>query len=133
MPVARLPILRLLQGSSWLSQQQVERNRRPILNAEPRRGSAILRILASESAERALRYAVALAYFGYQRCEEFFGHAPHDTGDKTRSKLRELSADLGLYFIRQHGAIPCSLEMDTSGDAGRGFGRVGAAAALVAG
>jgi hypothetical protein len=56
---------------------------------------------------------VALAYPGYQRSEEFLGHALHDTCNQTRPKLRELSADLGLYFIRQHGAISCSLEMDT--------------------
>ena len=38
----------------------------------------------------------ALAYFGYQRSEEFLGHALHHTCDQTRPKLRHLSAYLGL-------------------------------------
>jgi hypothetical protein len=37
-----------------------------------------------------------LACFGYQRGKEFLGHALYHTCDQRRSKLRVLSADLGL-------------------------------------
>src|SRR5246127_1815678 len=54
-----------------------------------------------------------LADLGYQRSEEFLGQAVHHTLDEARPKLRELSTNLGLYFIGQHSAISISLEMDT--------------------
>jgi hypothetical protein len=55
----------------------------------------------------------SLADFGYQRSEEFLGQAVHHTLDQTGPKLRELSTNLGLYFIGQHSAVSISLEMDT--------------------
>src|ERR1700730_14004820 len=77
------------------------------------------RVLRATRLARALRYAVALAYFGHQRGEEFLGQALYHTCDQTRPELRQLSAYLGLYFIGQHGAIPCSSEMDTSTTLGK--------------
>ena len=55
----------------------------------------------------------SLADLGYQRSEEFLGQAVHHALDQTRPKLRELSTNLGVYFIGQYGAISISLEMDT--------------------
>jgi hypothetical protein len=60
-----------------------------------------------------------LADLGYQRSEEFLGQAVHHTLDQTRPKLRELSTNLGLYFIGQHSAISISFEMDTRAALGK--------------
>jgi len=52
--------------------------------------------LAARPEISCLPTSCALAYFGYQRSEEFLGHTLHHTCDQTRPKLRHLSAYLGL-------------------------------------
>src|SRR6266850_4655631 len=62
--------------------------------------AARLAPISVRSCVRGTLFRWAQAYFGYQRGEEFLGHAVHHTCDQTRPELRELSAYLGLYFIR---------------------------------
>ena len=102
-------------------------------------GLLILKHMHNLSDEALCDRWVENPYFQYFSGEVVFQHAaPFDRSSLTRWRQRlgerthPTSAVLsdGRYFAKR---VTLSLALRSSGDAGRGFGRVGAAAALVAG
>src|SRR5450631_1447675 len=84
-------ILRQKRKTSWRLEYRSSRiGRMPAARLAP---------ISVRSCVRATLFRWAQACFGYQRGEEFLGHAVHDTCDQTRPKLCELAAYLSLYFI----------------------------------
>src|SRR5258708_2407328 len=90
-----------------MSRQPFERSRRPVLSTGPRRRSAIFVSWRATRRARALWYAVALAYFGHQRAEEFLGQALYHTCNQTRPQsLRAfLSSDRRVCSVDSAGQL----------------------------